>query len=782
MTQKIVLLPLDDRPCNADYPHHIGLPHGMLFAPPKSCLGYKKHPGDFAQLKAWLMREVVDASHLVLSLDQWIYGGLIPSRLHHNSVENLLERVTLIRQIKESNPHVQIYGFVMIMRNPFYNSDDEEPSYYAYDGSNIYKSGYYPHKIELNGPLSHEETVDFEQALSQLKQANLDDYLSRRAKNIEVVKAVIDLKQDGIIDYLVIPQDDSSPFGYTKRDQEKVKTYIHEVRASGIDIYPGADEVGLILLARAVQHMFKKKTTFKPIYASEQGQMEIPPFEDRPLYQSVASQIQASGSEFSIYKQDAIELYIHVAPRFVDKHDPDYHQVFHVDRKLNLFTQAMKEAILLGKKVAIADVAFANGGDVDVLKALDADDMALSLYGYAGWNTSSNTLGTVIAQAIIFDTFHLKEQQRYFLLSRFYEDVGYMNFVRGYVVENELEKLGLNYFNAGAVRGEVSAIVGHHLFNYMKETLPNIAKHVRHLDVQQPWARMFETHLQLDLNQATKVCIDLGGTNIKGARVIDGRIECFIKHPTQGAKGRKVILNNLFAVIDELMNDQTTGISISSAGDIDPHNGVCTYASNNLRGWTGLNIKEVMEDRYHKITHVDNDAYSHLNAERRQFSDKQNITLLTFGTGVGGASLIDGTLDRTLKTKWGYRIIEPHGRYFDDAKEYGVAEAYLSLRNLAEAIEPYGDKFIIDSLFTDYLAGDTDAVLILENYGYYLNKLLDLINEEIKPEMIILGGGLVSNHEAITRLIRPDITNYTFATRGNNAGMIGAYYLPFEEN
>lgn len=782
MNQKIVLLPLDDRPCNAEYPHHIGLPHGMLFTPPKNCLGYKKTPGNFALLKSWLLEEVKDASHLVLSFDQWVYGGLIPSRLHHEQVDNLLQRLALIRDIKTLYPHVEIYGFVMIMRNPFYNSDDEEPDYYAYDGSHIYKSGYYAHKQELLGSLSTDEVEDYAQALRELNPDNLNDYLSRRATNIEVVKAIIDLKIEGLIDYLVIPQDDSSPYGYTKRDQDKVKAYIKSVKAVNIDIYPGADEVGLVLIARAVQHMFKKKTAFRPIYACEQGQMEIPPFEDRPLYQSVASQIQASGSEFSIYKPDTIDLFIHVASRFVDKNDPDYQQVFFKDRPLQTFANDIKNAVIEGKKVALADVAFANGGDIDLVKLLDEADVALSLYAYGGWNTSSNTLGTVIAQAIIFDTFHLAEKQKYFLLHRYYEDVGYMGYVRGHLVENELPKLHLNYFDAGETRGEVSKLVSHHLYHFMAKTLPNMAKHVRRIDIIQPWARMFETHLQLELFDSRKVCLDVGGTNIKGARISQGNIDISIKKPTQGNKGRKIILSNIFRVIDELIDTHVTGIAISSAGDMDPYTGTCTYASDNLRGWTGLNIKEAIEDRYHLLTYVDNDAYCHLNAERRSFAHIKNITLLTFGTGVGGASLINGTLDRTLKTKWGYRIIEPNGRYLDGAKEYGVSEAYLSLRNLLEAIEPFGDKFVVDSLFVDYLKGDEDAIQILNAYGQYLSKLLLLINEEIHPEMIILGGGLVTNQEVIRKIIDPTIQNYAFATYGNNAGMIGAYYLPFEEN
>lgn len=783
MKQKIILVPLDDRPCNAKYPHLIGLPSSLLSSPSNDLLGYKKRPGDFDTLKKWLLKEVKHASHLVLSIDQLVYGGLIPSRLHYLSKNELLNRLSFVKELKEMNPHLKILAFVMIMRNPFYNSADEEPDYYEYDGSNIYKSGYYSHKKELEGTLSSEEESDFKEALKKLKQENLKDYLSRRALNIEIVKATIDLKEEGIIDYLVIPQDDSSPYGYTKLDQNHVKAYIETKYATNIDIYPGADEVGLSLIARAAQDIKKHHFKVKPVFATEQGQHEIPPFEDRPLIQSVRSQIKASGALLAEEDdKDAIKLYIHVASKFVDPGDPLYHQAFFVDRKLDVFVNDIKLSMENGDKVALADVAFANGGDKDLLALLDKENLALKLSAYGAWNTSSNTLGTVIAQAIIYNLFRLEDKQNYFLLHRFYEDVGYMNHVRRYVVDNELPALGLNYFDAGAIRGAVSTLVANHIFNFMKDNYPNLSKCVELVDVNHPWARMFEIDLNLSLKGATKVAVDIGGTYIKGGRVKDGKMLAFIKEPTHGRVGRDAIVSSLNKVINALLNDNVTGISISSAGDIDPIQGLCTYASDNLKGWTGFHIKDFIEHKYHLLTYVDNDAYCHINGEKEFYKNKGNITLLTFGTGVGGASIINGKLDRSQKTKWGYRVIVPNGKAQRGIPDRGASEAYLALRNLIKAIKPYQDVYNLEKLFADYVLDEPFAVQVLGNYAVYLNKLLKLINDEIHPDVIILGGGLVSNQAAIKKMIDPTIKNYAFAKLGNDAGVVGAYYLPIKEN
>ena len=61
----------------------------------------------------------------------------------------------------------------------------------------------------------------------------------------------------GYLDFLVIPQDDSSPYGYTAISQKIVINALKEKRLDQkVMIYPGADEVGLSLLARAYHEYY----------------------------------------------------------------------------------------------------------------------------------------------------------------------------------------------------------------------------------------------------------------------------------------------------------------------------------------------------------------------------------------------------------------------------------------------------------------------------------------------------------------------------------------------
>ena len=116
----------------------------------------------------------------------------------------------------------------------------------------------------------------------------------------------------------------------------------------------------------------------------------------------------------------------------------------------------------------------------------------LNIAGYAGWNTSSNTLGTVICQAVFYNFFKNTPTHRRFTAERVYEDIAYCAHVRGSVTANELAKLGYNYFDVGEQRGKVSDMVAHNLDKFIEDNLPEIHDGYIIVDCYMPWSRMFE--------------------------------------------------------------------------------------------------------------------------------------------------------------------------------------------------------------------------------------------------------------------------------------------------
>ena len=179
--------------------------------------------------------------------------------------------------------------------------------------------------------------------------------------------------------------------------------------------------------------------------------------------------------------------------------DPGYVQAYDIDRNLGEFVNFIKYALGCGKTVAVGDVGTCNGSDGELLRLLDREGLLLKLHAYAGWNTSSNTLGTAVCAAALYFLGKDDDRRISFLLHRYYEDMAYMGFVRQDVTERLLPAWGLDYFRADGEEGKVSQAVREGIVRYMEENFPSLAALVKEVHVRMPWRRMFETEVTLEL-------------------------------------------------------------------------------------------------------------------------------------------------------------------------------------------------------------------------------------------------------------------------------------------
>ena len=115
------------------------------------------------------------------------------------------------------------------MRCPCYTDNSEEPDYYGECGFEIFQYGQNEHKFK-DGKITEEEYLA-EKARLAIVEPYLDDYLTRRACNLNLLMQSLNLV-GAEIDEFVILQDDSNPCGYTAMDQAKVRALITESNSS----------------------------------------------------------------------------------------------------------------------------------------------------------------------------------------------------------------------------------------------------------------------------------------------------------------------------------------------------------------------------------------------------------------------------------------------------------------------------------------------------------------------------------------------------------------------
>ncbi|MBF0994145.1 MAG: DUF4127 family protein [Lachnospiraceae bacterium] len=543
---KILLLPLDERPCNAAFPGRLFPADKVQILLPRK-LGHKKNPADFSVLSDFLFEKAKDADALLLSLDMLLYGGLIPSRLHHLKTETLFSRLHLVRELKEKYPALPIYAFATVMRCPAYSSDDEEPDYYERFGSAIHARGALMHRAlaglttsseaegpvpspagllpaasgegEISAPFSSAEPVsasslddgdsqDPEPCLSSDFETCLEDYLARRARNKQLSLQALELVKEGILESIVFPQDDSMRFGFPAMDQEEIRRRILTLGLTErAMMYPGSDEIALTLLCRLLlnHHGLLPKVYVK--YLTDGARSLIPLYEGLPLSATTSYQLHAAGCVTADTCAEADIVLLETAasgPMEEAWSQPSRSPSYFAERNFPEMLSFIKRMRGAGKVVTMADNAYANGGDLDLIRILNADDLLLDLQGYAGWNTNANTMGCAIAMGVcaflygeqgLFHDPAAEAQRRNFLISRYLEDACYQADVRQCVTK-KIPPLGFDYFFTGEEEGEVRDLILAELQIRIKTELSSLADRIQIRRLTLPWKRMFEIDLE----------------------------------------------------------------------------------------------------------------------------------------------------------------------------------------------------------------------------------------------------------------------------------------------
>ncbi|MFU0783131.1 MAG: DUF4127 domain-containing protein [Thermoanaerobacterium thermosaccharolyticum] len=509
MNKKVMYIPLDERPCNYIYPKMImDISDIEMIEPTLDILGNKKSAADVDKLKDWIINNINDVSHLVVSVDMLLYGGIVPSRLHKMTFDECIKRLELIKELKTMNRNLKVYGFNLIMRSPSYNSSDEEPDYYEDYGEKIFQYGVLSDKLELN-VAADEDISEYDKIKNQIPMDVLNDFLNRRRVNHLINLKVVDLVKEGIIDFLIIPMDDCSKYGFSAKERRKIMKYISDLDLTDrIYSYPGADEVGCTLIARVFNELKDRKPTVFIRYSSEIGSTLIPRYEDRSLNETVKYHIISAGGVIIDSSSDA-DFILMVNPpseltlKLSESWDSILSKIDIIDpeRNLNEFVEALNYYISKGKLCSVADVAMPNGSDNQLMQLIKKYNLLKKLLSYGGWNTSSNTLGTVISHSMISSYYISKNifsqdqliASEKFLYLRYLEDWGYQHFVRSSVTDL-LGTYGLNYFTLKDKGKLISEIIKKKLYEFSEKNLNDFHYN---FDVYMPWNRMFEVGIKI---------------------------------------------------------------------------------------------------------------------------------------------------------------------------------------------------------------------------------------------------------------------------------------------
>ena len=295
--------------------------------------------------------------------------------------------------------------------------------------------------------------------------------------------------------------------------------------------------------------------------------------------------------------------------------------------------------------------------------------------------------------------------------------------------------------------------------------------------------------------------IDIGGTAVKIGVVDENGKVLLSETRSVSFDGYKTSIMttvaNLAGEVLEKSPVKIEGIGVSATGQIDVNSGTVIGVGAQLGDWLGSPVKKILEDRFHLPVTVINDANAAALGEQTfgRAKGKENVLVVTVGTGIGGGIIENGRLiqgRRGIGGEIGHYIIN-----FDGVEcpcgnrgcfeRYGSTGALVRrftenvalLEKLGVPAEDVNGKVIFDHLDDADVSATVNSWI--DSIAFGIIGLVHIFN----PEMVLIGGGISREDEHFIRPLREKILNGAMeqfakdleveaAALGNNAGLLGA--------
>lgn len=306
--------------------------------------------------------------------------------------------------------------------------------------------------------------------------------------------------------------------------------------------------------------------------------------------------------------------------------------------------------------------------------------------------------------------------------------------------------------------------------------------------------------------------VDVGGTKVLAGEVTpDGRV---LRTATRRTPGRRVSVTSLedaltAAVLEVADGRVPLAIGLAAAGFVDAAGERVMFAPH--LPWAGEDVRRRLAERWGAPVTLDNDANCAAYAESRLGAARGagSAVMVTMGTGIGGALVLDGRVLRGahgMAGEFGHMQVVPGGRACECGRhgcweQYSSGNALVRLARARVAVEPtvltdlcQGQPEQLTGPMVTAAAEDGDLVArqAFASVGDWLGVGLASLVAAFDPEVVVVGGGVSA---AGDRLLDParvalgrslvgaehrSVPEVRAARLGPAAGLVGAALLAAE--
>lgn len=295
-----------------------------------------------------------------------------------------------------------------------------------------------------------------------------------------------------------------------------------------------------------------------------------------------------------------------------------------------------------------------------------------------------------------------------------------------------------------------------------------------------------------------RIGIDIGGTSAKIGLVNEKNHILGETKVVTGLRKPETIIREIadgvLRLLEEhaITKEQCETIGIGVPGLVNKKDGIVIY-SNNLQ-WEHIDLAKEISKYIPLPVNIANDADCAALGEAVAGAGKgvENFVMLTLGTGVGSGIILNGQLfegNLVGGIELGHMVIRENGEQCTCGRK-GCLETYASATALRrESKKAYGKSLEPIEIFQKAELGDESARNLIHQYIQDLaTGIINIVNI-LRPQRIVLGGGIAAQGEVILQPIRErmnlecfggkdaEVPELVIAKMENQAGMIGAANL-----
>ena len=248
--------------------------------------------------------------------------------------------------------------------------------------------------------------------------------------------------------------------------------------------------------------------------------------------------------------------------------------------------------------------------------------------------------------------------------------------------------------------------------------------------------------------------VDIGGTNIKIGRVVNGVIEQKSELRVNRNDIQQVTLDDLYKGLNDYMSVSVKAIGIGVPAVVDINSGT-VYDVQNIPSWKKVPLKDLVEEKFNVPVYINNDANCFAIGEKKFGKAKafENCIALSLGTGMG--IIINDKLYNGVLCGAGEIGMVP---YLDGILEQYTGSFFFEREYNSSAL----------SLYNEALEGNENALKAFKEYGSHLAEAVKIILYMYAPESIILGGSISKSFQFFEKSLKTGLESFAYQKQIEN--------------